>query len=524
MANPTAVVSPSSQSGLTGTKVPLSLHIGFFAMVIGMFMSILDVQIVASSIRQIQAGVSASDDEIAWVQSGYLIAEVVGIPLSGYLNRVFGLRKLFLYSATGFTFASVLCALSWDLQSLVFFRCIQGFIGAAMVPTTMAAAFTLFPGGRSMTQQVMIGMVATLAPSIGPTLGGWITEHMSWHWLFLLNVGPGIAAITCVFLFVPRIEGNIKLLARIDVLGLLAMALMLGSFEFVFEEGPAEGWLQSREIFLYGALCVVAACIFFYRAFRTDNPIVDLSVFKDGNFASGAVVGTVMGFVLYGSVYALPLFLGQVRGYSALQIGEIMSVSGIAMFIGGPIGGALARRYDPRLILSAGIVLITLGVWGNSHMTNQTSFQDLVIPQALRGIGLILTMVTTTNLAIGFLPPDKVANASGVFTVCRNLGGAVGIAFLNTLMRYYMPLHQQELGAAMNPDRPEVQSFLQSMSQQMAATGVANPDTAALAQLQMIMQREALTMTFNNMFMTMAMVCACVFMIVFLLRKPKVAV
>ncbi|MBU1289238.1 MAG: MFS transporter, partial [Alphaproteobacteria bacterium] len=166
-------------------KIPITLHIGFLAMVIGMFMSILDVQIVASSIRQIQAGVSASGDEIAWVQTGYLIAEVVGIPLSGFLNRVFGLRRLFMMSAAAFTVSSVLCAMSWDLDSLIFFRVIQGFVGAAMVPSTMAAAFTLFPGGRSMTQQVMIGMVATLAPSIGPTLGGWITEHMSWHWLFL---------------------------------------------------------------------------------------------------------------------------------------------------------------------------------------------------------------------------------------------------------------------------------------------------------------------------------------------------
>ena len=186
----------------------LALNIGFFAMVIGMFMAILDIQIVASSISEIQAGVSASQEEIAWIQTGYLVAEVVGIPLSGFLNRAFGIRKLFIMSAVGFVSSSILCALSWDLDSLIFFRVIQGFSGAAMVPTTMAASFTLFPAGRSMTQQVMIGMVATLAPSIGPTLGGWITQHMSWHWLFLVNIVPGIAAITLVFLFIPKQKGE----------------------------------------------------------------------------------------------------------------------------------------------------------------------------------------------------------------------------------------------------------------------------------------------------------------------------
>lgn len=504
-------------------KIPISLHIGFLAMVIGMFMSILDVQIVASSIRQIQAGVSASGDEIAWVQTGYLIAEVVGIPLSGFLNRVFGLRRLFMMSAAAFTVSSVLCAMSWDLDSLIFFRVIQGFVGAAMVPSTMAAAFTLFPGGRSMTQQVMIGMVATLAPSIGPTLGGWITEHMSWHWLFLLNVIPGIAAVILVWMYVPRQKGEAHLLARVDLIGLAAMALMLGAFEWVVEEGPAEGWTQSSMIIRWMFYCTVATVIFFYRSARAEYPIVDLSVFKDRNFASGAIVGAVIGFVLYGSVYALPLFLGQVQGYSALQIGQIMSVSGVAMFIGGPIGGALTRRFDPRLVLGSGLILVTIGVMGNAQMTQESSFNELFWPQAIRGIGLILTMVPTTNLALGTLPPARVANASGLFTVCRNLGGAVGIAFLNTLLLHYNALHQQELSAGMSMARPEVQAWLSQASARLQAAGVPDPDASAMMQLGQRVQMESLVMTYNNLFMAMAMASATAFLIVFVLRKPNLA-
>ena len=499
----------------------LVLNIGFFAMVIGMFMAILDIQIVASSIRQIQAGVAASQEEIAWIQTGYLIAEVVGIPLSGFLNRVFGIRKLFIMSAAGFVVSSVLCALSWDLDSLIFFRVIQGFSGAAMVPTTMAASFTLFPAGRSMTQQVMIGMVATLAPSIGPTLGGWITQHMSWHWLFLINVVPGIAAITLVFLFIPKQKGEPALLRRLDVTALVAMAFFLGLFEWVVDEGPSDGWFESAAIVRASIICAIAAAIFFYRALNSPVPLVDLRVFQDRNFASGALIGSVMGFGLYGSVFLLPLYLGQVRGYSSLQIGEIMSVAGMAMFVGGPLAGALTRRYDPRLVVALGLSLAAVGTWLNGHLTSESGFSELFWPQALRGAGLILTMVPTTNLALGTLPADRVANASGLFTVCRNLGGAVGIAMLNTMMLHYNRLHEQEIASGLSPARPDVQNFLSMMTARMQAAGVPDPEGSAVAQLIYRTKMEAAVMTYNNMFLTMSLSFALVLLVVMLLDKPK---
>lgn len=517
-ASPGAGTSPAASAA--EEKIPLTLHIGFFAMVIGMFMSILDVQIVASSIRQIQAGVAASGEEIAWVQTGYLIAEVVGIPLSGFLNRVFGLRRLFILSAGAFTVTSLLCALSWDLDSLIFFRAIQGFAGAAMVPTTMAAAFTLFPGGRSMTQQVMIGMVATLAPSIGPTLGGWVTEHLGWHWLFLINIGPGIAACVLVYLFVPKQKGDFSLLRRLDVLGFAAMALFLGSLEWVVDEGPSAGWFTDRGI-VYGAtLCAVAGVIFFFRSFTYHTPIVDLMVFRNRNFWSGAVIATIVGLGLYGSVYILPLFLGQVRGFSPLQIGQIMSISGIAMFIGGPLSGALTKRYDPRLVVGMGIVLVTAGLWGNAQLTAQSGFNELMWPQALRGIGLIMTMVPVSNLALGTLPPPMVANASGLFTVVRNLGGAIGIAALNTLTYHFTALHEQEIASGLDPARPEVQAFLQQAEAAGAAHGLADPAASAYAQLVMRMKIEAMTMTFNNLFMAMAMAFCLMLLALLVLKKP----
>jgi DHA2 family multidrug resistance protein len=250
---------------------------------------------------------------------------------------------------------------------------------------------------------------------------------------------------------------------------------------------------------------------------------VDLRVFQDRNFASGALIGSVMGFGLYGSVFLLPLYLGQVRGYSSLQIGEIMSVAGLAMFIGGPIAGAMTRRYDPRFVVAFGLTLAAAGTWLNGHMTSETSFSELFWPQALRGMGLILTMVPTTNLALGTLPPERVANASGLFTVCRNLGGAIGIAVLTTMMLHYNQLHEQLLASGLSMSRPDVQTFLSSMTARMQAAGVPDPEGTALAQLVYRTKLEAAVMTYNNLFLIMSMSFALVLLVVLMLDKPKQA-
>jgi DHA2 family multidrug resistance protein len=505
-----------------GTREMVRLNIGFFSMVVGMFMAILDIQIVASSIAQIQAGVSASADEIAWIQTSYLIAEVIGIPLSGLLNRAFGMRMLFVLSAGLFTASSMLCALAWNLESLVIFRIIQGFVGAAMIPTTMAAGFSLFGPNRSMLQQVMIGMVATLAPSIGPTLGGWITEHASWHWLFLVNVLPGILAATSVWFFIPRSPINLKVIGGIDFIGLGFMAVFLGAFEWVFDEGPKAGWFEDGDISLWMAICVVTGIIFFWRTLTKSNPVVDLTVFRDRNFAVGTMVTTVVGLGLFGSVFITPLFLGQVRGYNALQIGQIMSIGGLAMFIGGPMAGACIRRFDPRYVLGFGLASATLGLYLNSFMTAQSGFNELFWPQFFRGLGLITCMVSANFLSLSTVPPHRLPNATGLVTVCRNLGGAVGLAALNTMRLTYGNMHTQEIASQLNPAEPSVQAFLAQTEQRLRMLGEADPHQQALIQLARRAQLESAVMTFNNLFMAMAVSFFVMLLLSPLLQRPKV--
>ena len=506
-----------------GSRESLLLNIGFMAMVIGMFMAILDIQVVASSIAEIQAGVSASADEVAWIQTSYLIAEVIGIPLSGLLIRALSMRRLFVFSAIGFTISSTFCALAWDLSSLIVFRCIQGFLGAAMIPTTMAAAFTLFGPNRSMGQQVAIGMVATLAPSIGPTLGGWITEHTSWHWLFLVNVIPGIVAATLVWRLIPKQPMQLSLIRNIDIIGLAAMALFLGAFEYVFEEGPAAGWLEDDHLVMWMFLCSLGAVIFFWRAFTRANPVVDLRVYKDRNFAVGSVFAVLIGFGLFGSVYLTPLFLGSVRGYDPLQIGYIMSIAGIAQFLGGPVAGAVMRRVDPRYVMAFGLCLAATGLYWNSFLTADASFDELFWPQALRGAGLIITMVPSNFVAMGTLSPMQIPNAAGLFTVCRNLGGAVGLAALNTMRLNFTNLHNQEIAAGLDPSRPEVQDWLLQAEAGLRASGIADPTATAIAQLTRRMQIESAVMTFNNLFLIMSLCFVAMLLMVPLLKRPAAA-
>ena len=299
------------------------------------------------------------------------------------------------------------------------------------------------------------------------------------------------------------------------------MALFLGLFEWIVDEGPGDNWFESGAIVQAGIICVIASAVFFWRVTRSDTPLVDISVFRDRNFASGALIGSVIGFGLYGATFMLPLFLAQVRGYSSLQIGEIMSVAGVAMFLSGPLAGALTRRFDPRLVVMLGLSFAAAGTWVNGHLTSQSGFNELFWAQALRGSGLILTMVPVTNLALGTLPPERVANASGLFTVCRNLGGAVGISVLTTMLIRFQRLHEQEIGAGLSLSRPEVQAFLAAARSRLQAAGVADPDTAALSQLVMRAKLEATVMSYNNLFLTMSMSFIVVMLIVLLLEKPR---
>lgn len=471
----------------------------FMIMVFGMFMAILDIQIVSASLPDIQAGLGASPDEISWVQTSYLIAEVIMIPLSGFLARMMSTRVLFTLAAGGFTAASLMCATAGSINEMILWRALQGFLGGGMIPSVFTAAFTIFPPSKRNIVSPIIGLIATLAPTVGPTIGGYLSHTMSWHWLFLVNVIPGILVTIGAWNLIDFDRPNWKLFERFDWWGLLALAAFLGGMEFVLEEGPSNDWFADHMVAILAIVMVAGGIVTFWRAFTRDEPIVDLSAFSDVNFAVGSLFSFVMGIGLYGMTYLYPLYLGSVRGYDSLMIGETVFVSGLAMFAGAPLAGILSSKMDLRVMLLIGFVGFATSTWMLTRMTADWDFQELLVPQMLRGMSLMLCMVPINNLALGTLSADKMKGASGLYNLTRNLGGAVGLAVINTLLSDRSALHYQRLSDAINWTNTIALEQLNAMAANLAARGV-DGETGALAQMAARLHGQAAVMSFIDIF------------------------
>ena len=494
--------------------------VAFVCMVFGMFMAILDIQIVSASLNEIQAGLSASGDEIPWVQTSYLIAEVISIPLSGTLSRVLSTRWMFAISAGGFTLMSLMCATSSTIGEMIFWRALQGFIGGGMIPTVFASAFTIFPASKRSIVSPMIGLVATLAPTIGPTVGGYLTDLFNWHWLFLVNIVPGIFVTVSTYLLVDFDKPNLDLLKRFDWAGLGLMAAFLGCLEYVLEEGPTHDWFQEEAIFAAAIVCGIACIGFFWRALTAEQPIVDLRAFSDRNFAGGCLFSFVMGIGLYGLTYLYPVYLGRVRGYSALQIGETMFVSGLCMFATAPIAGRLSAKVDPRIMMAIGFSGFAAGTWIVTGITKDWDFYELLWPQVLRGCSLMLCMIPINNIALGTLPPARMKNASGLYNLTRNLGGAVGLALINTALNDRWDLHLARLHERFTWTNPMVLERLDSMAK--GFSGLAgNPDAMALKAIMNTVRLQGLLMSFSDVFLILTVLFVLMACATPMIRRPR---
>jgi DHA2 family multidrug resistance protein len=461
---------------------------------------------------------SASSTEVSWVQTAYLIAEVIAIPLSGFLSRALGTRLLFAISASGFTIASFLCGFATTIEEMIVWRAIQGFLGAGMIPTVFASAYTVFPRTKFHIVGPIIGLVATLAPTIGPTVGGFITDVMSWHWLFFINVVPGVIITVGVLALVDFDEPNFALLEHFDWWGLIFMAGFLGSLEYVLEEGPQYEWLQDTSVAIFAAVCFVSAIAFFWRVLTAAEPIVDLRAFTNRNFAIGCLLQFCIGIGLYGLTYIYPRYLAEVRGYSAMMIGETMFVSGITMFLMAPVVGRLMLRVDMRYLIAFGLIVFGIGTWQMTWITRDYDFNELLVPQILRGIGMMCAMVPTNNVALGTLAPELVKNASGLFNLMRNLGGAVGLAIINQVLNDRTDLHISRLQERVNWGNTTAVETLNTFTQRLQ--GMGDAALMAMKQLSQIVHRQAVVMGYGDAFFMLTFFYFGLSLMVFMLKKP----
>lgn len=476
------------------------------AMVLGIFMAILDIQIVASSLEQIQAGLSATRDEIGWVQTAYLIAEVVIIPLSGWLSRALSTRILFTLSCGGFTLMSLLCGLSWDLESMIVFRGLQGLFGGAMIPTVFAVIYALFPPRLQPSMVVLVGLVVTVAPTAGPVLGGYLTEYVSWKSLFFINLFPGCLVSLLVWWCVDVDQPEYHLLQRIDFLGIFYIVIFLASLQFVLEEGVRKEWFDSREIVFFSLLSFISACLMFHRELSCPFPIVDFRAFHDANFAVGCLFSFILGIGLYTIIYLMPVYLASIKGLNSLQIGQYIMVVGVFQFVSAFVAGPLAKIMDSRLMLAMGLSMYGLGCLGNGQLTHDAGYWEFFWPQALRGFALMFCFLPINALALGCLPPDEVKNASGLYNLMRNLGGALGLATANTLMIQWNKANYAVLREHVSNQSLPALSMLEDIESRYADIGLANPEAAGMQFLQGMVLREAEVMTMNALFHLLALV------------------
>ena len=496
--------------------------VAFLAMTFGMFMAILDIQIVSASLTEIQAGLSASANEITWVQTAYLIAEVIMIPLSGYLSRALGTRILFAMSAGGFTAASLMCGLSTNINEMIFWRAVQGFIGGGMIPTVFATAYLIFPRSKLSLVTPMIGLVATMAPTIGPTVGGYLTNAFSWHWLFFVNIIPGIAVTIAALILIDFDKPDWSLFRNFDWIGLLSMGGFLGGLEYVLEEGPRNDWFGDHTVLLMAWVSGISALVFFSRVLTFRQPIVDLRAFKDRNFALGSLFSFVLGIGLYGLTYLYPLFLGMVRGYDSLMIGETVFVSGVAMFLTAPIAGRLSAKVDPRVMLITGFLFFALGTWWLTYLTKDWDFWELFWPQVFRGVGLMLAIVPINNISLGTLSAERLKNASGLYNLMRNLGGAVGLAGLTTILNNRTDLHLARLHESITWSRQPALETLNNLTQRFSSYG-SDAQAMALKQLNQIVHRQGVVMGFADVFLVLTFLFLGLAVMAIVMKRPPAA-
>ena len=487
----------------------------FASMCLGMFIALLDIQIVSASLRDIGGGLSAGADDVAWIQTSYLIAEIVVIPLSGWLSRVFSTRWLFAASAAGFTLTSLLCGMAWNIQSMIVFRAAQGFLGGSMIPTVFTTAFVFFDGKQRVIAAATIGAIASLAPTLGPTLGGWITEHYSWHWLFFINLVPGAFVTFAVPALVKIDNPDLALLKNGDWLGMALVAAFLGCLEYTLEEGPRWNWMEDTTIRTTAWICLITGVLFVWRELTAKHPVVDLRALKDRNFALGCFFSFVTGIGLFGTIYLTPLFLGRVEGYSALQIGKAVFSTGVFQILTIPLYAFLANRVDLRWLLMAGLALFAVSMVEFMPITHDWSSTELLLPQALRGMGQQLAVPPTVTLTLGALPPVRLRFASGLFNLMRNLGGAIGIAGCATVLNDRVNLHFLRLAEHLTPANEAMNSAWPDLS------GATESSRLALKHLWQLTFREAQTMTYADAFFCILLCFAVATVMVPLMRKVQ---
>lgn len=490
---------------------------------LGAFMAVLDIQITNASLKDILGSLGATLDEGSWVSTSYLVAEIIVIPLTAWLSDVFSTRRYLLANAALFLLFSTACAWSWNLTSLIVFRALQGFTGGVLIPTAFNLVLQLLPPSKRGTGFALFGMTATFAPAIGPTLGGWLTDNYGWPSIFYLNLVPGLLLLGAVAWGLESGPAKLELLRGGDWWGIGSMAIGLGSLTIFLEEGNRNDWLNSGFIVAMGITALLCLLLCVWRELRIQNPFINLRLLARRNFGLGSLIGMGFGAGMYGVTFLLPVYLAQVQGYNAQQIGETIMWSGLPQLLIMPLAVWLLGKVDARVLLTAGLVLFSASSFMNAALTNLTAYEQLRLTQLIRALGMPLIIVPITTLATGRIEPKEAGSASALFNMLRNLGGSIGIACLATQLDVREKLHSLRLGESVSLFSSATTERLAILSERFLAQG-AEAVTAgwqAAGGLAATVHKEAGVLAYGDCFYLLGGILLSISMLVWFCRPVR---
>jgi DHA2 family multidrug resistance protein len=487
------------------------------------FMEVLDTTVVNVSLPHIAGSLSATPDEATWALTSYLVANAIILPMTGWLANYFGRKRLLLTSVAAFTAASFLCGLAPNLPLLIIFRVIQGAAGGGLQPLSQAILLEVFPPQDRGKAMAFWALGIVVAPMIGPVLGGWLTDSYSWRWIFYINIPVGIIATLMISTFVfdpPYIK---RRAGSVDYIGMGFLVLGIGALQILLDKGQEDDWFSSPFIATLAILAAVGIVSFIVRELKTEHPVVDLRVFRYGNYAAGVFLMTVLGFVLYGSTVLVPLLLQTVLGYPAIEAGKAMLPRGLGSFLAMPLVGLMMGKIEARKLLIAGILVSSFSFYKLSHLSLDIGYWNIFLPLIIQGSAMGLLFVPLTTITNDPVPKEEIGNAASLFNLMRNLGASIGIATVTTIVSRHQQTHTSTLTGFVNGASLIAQDTLQGIRATLMARGVdaVTADKQAYAMVFGTVQRQAAIMSFNDAFFLLMILFLLMIPLVFVMRKPK---
>ena len=498
--------------------------IAVLAGMIGAFMAILNIQITNASLLDIEGGIGTGVDNGAWISTSYLIGEIVVIPLTAYFSSVFSFRRYILVNSILFPLFSIACAFAHDLGTMILLRGLQGFAGGVLIPMAFTMVLAKLPKGQQPLGLAIFALSVTFAPAIGPTIGGYLTENYGWQTIFFINAIPSAVMAAALALTLEKQPMQLGLLKEGDWAGIVTMAIGLSALQTVLEEGNKEDWFASPFIVKLSILAFVFLAAFIWIELTVKKPLVKLRLLTQRNFGIGVAVNVLVGVALFGTVYILPQYLGQVQRYNAEQIGNVLAWTGLPQLLLIPLVPMMMKRFDARYIGFLGISIFAISCFLNITLSADTAGDQFWVPNIVRAVGQALVLTPITAITTAGIAPADAAAASGLTNMLRNLGGAVGTATLGTVLTKREQFHSNIIGQSVTLGRDEVRDRLAQTTAYFMQHGVSDPAVAAhkaVAALGQIVRRQALILGFADTFAVIGVVLAVAAVALLLTQKPR---